>query len=161
MEYRYGYTSYSPSGPSTPIGFWGFNPVNGFALRGAYDYNISPTILHHFAIGYTASNPIRQRDERKGNEIYQIPGIPLDSTGFPLLNVTNTYGSLALGNSDQQPNDPSQNRNTSFIDNLTWIKGRHQLKFGVDFRFFQYDNFAGTVNGGLSGAFQFQPAVHS
>ena len=149
--------SYSPLGPSTPIGFWGFNPVNGFALRGAYDYNISPTILHHFAIGYTASNPIRQRDERKGNEIYQIPGIPLDSTGFPLLNVTNTYGSLALGNSDQQPNDPSQNRNTSFIDNLTWIKGRHQLKFGVDFRFFQYDNFAGTVNGGLSGAFQFSP----
>jgi hypothetical protein len=149
--------SYSPLGPSTPIGFWGFNPVNGFALRAAHDYTISPTMLHHFAFGYTASNPIRQRDERKGNEIYKVPGIPLDSTGFPVFNVNNTYGSLALGNSNQQPNDPSQNRNISFIDNLTWIKGRHQLKFGVDIRFFQYDNFAGTVNGGLSGAFEFSP----
>ena len=73
------------------------------------------------------------------------------------FNVNNTYGSLALGNSNQQPNDPSQNRNISFIDNLTWIKGRHQLKFGGDIRFFQYDNFAGTVNGGLSGTFEFSP----
>ena len=74
-----------------------------------------------------------------------------------MFNVNNTYGSLALGNSDQQPNDPSQNRNYSFIDNVTWIKGRHQLKFGVDIRFLQYDNFAGTVNGGLSGTFEFSP----
>ena len=44
-----------------------------------------------------------------------------------------------------------------FVDNITWIKGRHQLKFGVDIRFLQYDNFAGTVNGGLSGSFVFNP----
>ena len=42
-------------------------------------------------------------------------------------------GAWPSGNSDQQPNDPSQNRNFSFIDNLTWIKGRHQLKFGGRF----------------------------
>ncbi|MFN7923874.1 MAG: TonB-dependent receptor [Bryobacteraceae bacterium] len=149
--------SYSPLGPSTPIGFWGFNPVNGFAVRGAYDYTIRPNLLHHFAIGYTASNPIRQRDTRRGNEIYKVPGVAADSPGFPVFNVANTYGNLALGNSDQQPNDPSQNRNYSFIDNLTWIRGAHQLKFGADIRFLQYDNFAGTVNGGLSGAFAFNP----
>lgn len=147
--------SYSPLGPSTPIGFWGFNPVNGVGIRGSYDWVIRPTLLHHFAIGYTASNPIRQQDTRNGNEIYKLPGIPADSPGFPTFNVNNTYGSLALGNSNQQPNDPSQNRNISFIDNITWMKGRHQLKFGGDIRFFQYDNFAGTVNGGLSGTFEF------
>ncbi len=149
--------SYSPLGTTTPIGFWGFNPVNGLGLRANYDYTIRPNLLHHFGFGYTASNPIRQRDVRKGNEIYKVPGIPLDSTGFPLFTVTNTYGNLALGNSDQQPNDPSQNRNFAIIDNVTWIKGRHQVKGGVDFRFFHYDNFAGTVNGGLSGAFTFSP----
>ncbi|MEO7650660.1 MAG: hypothetical protein ABIZ80_09335, partial [Bryobacteraceae bacterium] len=149
--------SYSPLGTTTPIGFWGFNPVTGFGLRSSHDYTIRPNLLHHFGFGYTASNPIRQRDTRRGNEIYKLPGVPADSTGFPLFNVTNTYGALALGNSDQQPNDPSQNRNFALIDNITWIKGRHQFKAGVDFRFFQYDNFAGTVNGGLSGAFQFNP----
>ncbi len=149
--------SYSPLGPSTPIGFWSFNPVNGVGLRGSYDYSIRPDLLHHFGFGYTASNPIRQRDTRRGNETYKLPGVAADSPGFPVFNVTNTYGALALGNSDQQPNDPSQNRNFSFIDNLIWVKGRHQLKAGIDFRFFQYDNFAGTVNGGLSGAYAFNP----
>ncbi len=149
--------SYSPLGPSTPIGFWGFNPVDGFALRTSYDYTIRPNLLHHFGFGYTASNPIRQQDVRHGNEIYKLPGVAADSPGFPVFNVNNTYGSLALGNSNQQPNDPSQNRNYSFIDNATWIKGRHQVKFGVDIRFLQYDNFAGTVNGGLSGSFDFNP----
>ena len=86
---------------------------------------------------------------------------PLDAPGFPVFNVNNTYGNLALGNSNQQPNDPSQNRNISFIDNLTWIKGRHQLKFGGDIRFFQYDNFAGTVNGGLSGSVRIQSSIDS
>jgi hypothetical protein len=158
MWKTYTYTpSYSPLGPSTPIGFWGFNPVNGIALRGSHDYVIRPTLLHHFAAGYTASNPIRQRDTRRGNEIYKLPGLPADSPGFPVFNVNNAYGAVALGNSNQQPNDPSQNRNISFIDNMTWVKGKHQLKFGADIRFFQYDNFAGTVNGGLSGAYDFSP----
>ena len=119
--------------------------------------SIRPNLLHHFGFGYTASNPIRQRDSRHGNEIYKLPGVAGGFPGFPVFNVNNTYGSLALGNSDQQPNDPSQNRNYSFVDNVTWIKGRHQLKFGVDIRFLQYDNFAGTVNGGLSGSFVFNP----
>lgn len=149
--------SYSPLGPSTPIGFWGFNPVTGLGLRTSHDYTIRPNLLHHFGFGYTASNPIRRRDVRRGNDIYKLPGLPADSPGFPVFNVANLYGDLALGNSNQQPNDPSQNRNFAFIDNVTWIKGRHQLKAGVDFRFFHFDNFAGTVNGGLSGAFAFNP----
>jgi hypothetical protein len=79
--------SYSPLGTSTPIGFWGFNPVNGIAFRGSHDYVIRPTLLNHFAAGYTASNPIRQRDTRHGNDIYKIPGLPADSPGFATLNV--------------------------------------------------------------------------
>jgi hypothetical protein len=149
--------SYSPLGPSTPIGLWGQNPVDGGGLRANYDQSIRPNLLHHFAFGYTSSNPIRQRDPRHGNDIYKVPGVAADSPGFPVFNVNNTYGNLALGNSDQQPNDPSQNRDYAFVDNITWIKGRHQLKFGVDIRFFQYDNFAGTVTGGLSGSFVFNP----
>src|SRR4051795_10610114 len=86
--------------PSTPIGFWGFNPVNGVGIRGSYHYMIRPTLLHHFAAGYTGSNPIRQQDTRKGNEIYKLPGVSSDAPGFPVFNINNTYGSLALGNSN-------------------------------------------------------------
>jgi hypothetical protein len=149
--------SYSPLGPSTPIGLWGQNPVDGQAYRINYDYTIRPNLLEHFGYGYTYSNPIRARDTRKGNQVYQVPGVPLDSAGFPLFTVNNTYGNLALGNSDQQPNDPSINRNYSFVDNVSWIRGRGQFKFGVDIRFLQYDNFNGTGSGGLSGTFVFDP----
>jgi hypothetical protein len=149
--------SYSPLGATTPLGLWSYNPVNGVGARVNYNQMIRPTLLHHFAAGYTASNPIRQRDTRRGNEIFKLPGVPSDAPGFPTFNVNNLYGNLVLGNSNQQPNDPSQNRNYSFVDNFTWIKGRHQFKFGGDVRFFQYDNFAGTVNGGLSGTFDFSP----
>ena len=75
--------SYSPLGPSTPIGFWGFNPVNGVGLRGSYDYMIRPTLLHHFAAGYTAQQPYpaaghtqRERDLQASWRTVRLARIP-------------------------------------------------------------------------------------
>jgi len=144
-------------GQSTPLGFSFFGPIDALNWRVNYDQTITPTLLHHFGMGFTKSNPIRQLDTRKGNETLKIPGVPNDSPGYALFNIANPYGSLALGNSNQQPNDPSINRNYSFVDNFTWVRGSHQLKWGADVRFFQYDNFNGTDDGGLSGTFNFNP----
>jgi len=144
-------------GETTPLGIWFFGPVRGRAYRINYDHSVKPSLLHHFGYGYTFSDPIRQLDERKGNQTFKIPGVDPNTPGFPLLNISNTYGTIALGNSNQQPNDPSINRNYSFVDTWTWIRGRHQWKFGGDVRFFQYDNFNGTDDGGLSGTFNFNP----
>jgi len=141
----------------TPFGRWGINPVHGINYRANYDYTIRPNLLHHFAFGYTRSNPTRQLDPRIGNDLIKLPGVPAGSPGFPTFNVNNNYGNLNMGNSDQQPNDPSLNKNFSFVDNLSWIRGRHQLKFGIDFRFFQYDNLPGTTDGGISGLYNFLP----
>jgi hypothetical protein len=84
--------SYSPLGTTSPLGLWSYNPVNGVGARFNYNQMIRPTLLHHFAAGYTASNPIRQRDTRIGNEIFKLPGVPSDAPGFPTFNVNNLYG---------------------------------------------------------------------
>src|SRR5690606_10414474 len=100
------------------------------------------------------SGPTRQIDPRHGNEIIQLPGIPADSPGFPTFNIQNNYGSLEIGNSNQQPVDPTEKRNIAFIYNLTWIKGKHQLKFGADIRRFQFNEYLAT---NLSGFYTFNP----
>ena len=144
-------------GSETPLGIWFYGPVRGRNYRINYDQALRSNLLHHAGFGYTFSDPIRQLDTRKGNEIYKVPGIPSDVPGFPLFNVANSYGTIALGNANQQPNDPSINRNYSFVDNWTWIRGAHQWKFGADIRFFHYDNFNGTDDGGMAGTFNFNP----
>jgi hypothetical protein len=138
-----------------PLGLWFLSNIRGRNYRANYDQTISPNLLHHFGFGYTYSNPTRQRDTRRGNEIIQMPGVARDAPGFPAFGVANPYGSLTIGNSNQQPNDPSANISYVFLDNFTWIRGKHQLKFGGEFRLLRFDNFAGTDTGGLSGLYNF------
>ncbi|MFN0168963.1 MAG: carboxypeptidase regulatory-like domain-containing protein [Bryobacteraceae bacterium] len=150
-------------GPSTsefglaggPYGLWYYSVIKGHNYRANYDQTISPNLLHHAGFGYTYSNPTRQRDPRAGNEIIQMPGVAKDAPGFPAFSIANPYGSSTIGNSNQQPNDPSANISWVFQDNLTWIKGKHQIKFGGEGRLLRFDNFAGTDTGGLSGLYNF------
>lgn len=138
-----------------PLGLLFLSNIRGHNYRGNYDQTISPSLLHHFGYGYTYSNPTRQRDARRGNEVIQLPGVSTGAPGFPAFAVGNPYGSLTVGNSNQQPNDPSANISHVLVDNFTWIRGKHLLKFGGEFRLLRFDNFAGTDTGGLSGLYQF------
>ncbi|HYO82540.1 MAG TPA: TonB-dependent receptor [Bryobacteraceae bacterium] len=132
--------------------FRAYTPGNNHRVN--WHHTVRPTLLQHFAFGYTFAGPTRQVDTRRGNEIIRLPGIPAESPGFPTFNIRNNYGALEIGNSNQQPVDPTQKRNIAFIYNLTWIKGIHQLKFGADIRRFQYNEYLAT---NLSGQFFFDP----
>lgn len=138
-----------------PLGPWFLANTKGSNYRVNYDWTATPTVLVHAGYGYTKSNPTRRLDERKGNETIQLPGIPRDSPGFPTFNVNNTYGGLEFGNSAQQPNDPSANLSHVWVGSVSWVKGRHQFKFGGEGRLLKFVNFAGTQNGGLSGSYVF------
>ncbi len=100
-----------------PLGPWFTADTRGSNYRANYDATLTPTLLFHSGYGYTKSNPTRQLDSRRGNETIQLPGIPADSPGFPTFTINNTYGGLEIGNSAQQPNDPSANISHA------WVKG--------------------------------------
>ena len=85
-----------------------------------------------------------------------IPGTTTDSTleGFPKFSVTGFEG---LGDSTSDPIRYTVN-NYDYNDGLTWIKGRHTIRFGGDVLRVQYfqptnSNFNGTFtfNGKITG----------
>ena len=81
------------------------------------------------------------------------------AAGLPSIAVTGFFGpgNAALGDA-QQPFVDRVNHVWQAADDLTWIKGRHSLKFGVDIRreamtiaFINRPNGDLTFSGGLSG----------
>ena len=111
-------------------------PSDGGGLRLSHDYTITPTLLNHFGFGYTPAHPGYARwlrDSRRGNETLQIKGIPNDVPGFSNLSFTNN-NSHTFGNAGTNGNDPAKEKTWSIVNQVTWIKGNHQLKFGGDWK---------------------------
>jgi hypothetical protein len=119
------------------------------------DHTFSPTLLNNFNVGYSDYRGIGQcLDQPFTNSLPKIAGVAnyyappqisfQDFSGFGCNSVVK----------DTKPN-------MSFNDMMTWVRGKHTLKFGVDMRRFQLnllDNACGSgcfsfdrLNTGLSG----------
>ncbi len=116
----------------------------GGGARLNYDAVLRPNLLHHFGFGYNR----RQADRaplatQVGNSILQIPNLP-NLQGWP------TFSASGYPNLGFLSNYPYREHGHTFelVDNLSWIAGRHQLKFGVDMRWMRYNYFAAANNGG-------------
>ncbi|PYV93226.1 MAG: hypothetical protein DMG05_02225 [Acidobacteria bacterium] len=134
-------------------------PTLASGLRLNHFYNVSPTLVNHAGFGYTPTQPtwtLWKVDERKGNQTLQIPGIPADANGYPDLYFDRTTGQAEiyqwLGNAQENGFDPQKYKNITAVDDLTWIRGRHQFKFGTMFRF--RSNLAQDVDN-VAGTFEF------
>lgn len=120
------------------------NVIN-YNILGSYTRTFTPTILNElrwstsrFDLDFDTLSSglsvidrlgITGLDGRKGEKI----------EGFPILNVTG-YGNFGdIGIRPLQQNFSSQ----SLINTFTQIKGRHTLKFGVDYRLFRRAAFNG------------------
>jgi hypothetical protein len=122
-------------------------------------YTIRPTLLDEFRFGYTDdiggwANPF---DGRAFTNSLGLENISQNSffNGVTEVDFSGITSSLDI----TRLNGNNQARTREFTNNLTWIKGRHTLKFGMDMRliravttlgFFGADNY-GTF--GFYGAF--------
>src|SRR5204862_3559291 len=77
-------------------------------------------------------------------------GITSPSPVFPNINVP---GSIRFGGIDAFPQGRGDTT-FQYADTLGWIRGKHSLKFGAEFRRFRNNNF----NGGTGGLIAF-PSV--
>lgn len=115
-------------------------PTRATNVRINYTDMISPTLVNHIAFGYTGSKPTWSYfspDTRQGNQTLQIPGIPLDAPGYPLLMMS---GYPWLGNANTSGLlDYFQNWGGS--DDVTWVTGKHTVKFGLTYRFRKMSSF--------------------
>jgi len=76
------------------------------------------------------------------------PGLPSNHTGLPFINVS---GGVNIGNG-WEGELPQIGNSFQWSDNLSWVKGSHTLKFGVDARRSRFDQ---TLYYNISGNFTF------
>jgi len=121
-------------------------------------YTIKPTLLDEFRFGYTddhsgQTNPFNGKSFTTGLGFQNINDLWWN--GLTDLEFTGLTQALNV----DRMNSDSQSLAIEFADNLSWIKGRHTLKFGTDVQkirgvtplgFFGADNYGGFA---FTGAF--------
>jgi hypothetical protein len=159
---------FSPS--NSTVGVGGGHIYSG-TLSAAYIF--SPNLVADAYFGYSRNNAFTtppQLDQNLGWTLLQIPGLQssqLQSGGLPALMIDGFGGSGAgqipestLGPYNNFQPQNIQNYETEYVGNVTWIKGSHNVRAGVEVNL-QRDNefqiqatFCGYCIG--SGGFQFQ-----
>jgi hypothetical protein len=123
--------------PLTPGNY--FNYYFTHYLRFGWDYMVSPSLLNHFTVGLNRVYTASKADSVTGQDWNQTLGIG-NASGllFPQFQFNGAqyginYSQLADGNyALQVPNA------LVVADGLSWLKGRHSLRFGFEWRTYQY-----------------------
>lgn len=139
--------------PRFPAPLYGFGRydfgVKAHIARLSHDYTLSPTVLNHFTAGFTRSETTRKNPAVGAADPFAL-GLPSNSVlggAFPAVDFPG-YGEP--GRSDDVRsyqgiggsffNDlPFADNTVQLSDALTWVKGRHTLKFGGDVRWQQFN----------------------
>ena len=116
------------------------NPQNGVL---GWQSMFKPTLINEFKLGYNSAYT------RTNGIARSIPGIDLSAAVINISGNTANFNIAGQGTSAGTSNpggliransaangrgQPYTAYSVSFIDNLTWVKGDHILKFGVEFR---------------------------
>jgi hypothetical protein len=125
-----------PEGSGTTTGTLGPQDTKSWALAANYQRTFSANVLNEVRFGDTRRSVLRsaaQLNSAAGSAL-NIPGIP-STAKFP-----NTLPTFTFGGAYQQLGSPvntASDFNTSvneIADTLTWVRGRHTLKAGLDWR---------------------------
>ncbi|MGA7379595.1 MAG: TonB-dependent receptor [Terriglobales bacterium] len=104
-------------------------------------HTFSPTLINEFRFGYNRINAHRLQPNATTDASGQLGllGVPFspDFGGLPSMCFTNV---ACIGSSDFLPAIEKQNSYV-FSENLTWIRGRHSMKFGTEIRKEQFTIF--------------------
>jgi Carboxypeptidase regulatory-like domain len=125
---------------------------------GSNTRTLSPTLVNEARFGYSRFfNAISPLSAFQVNTVAAlgipslIPGPPVQ-WGVPSVGFSGD-GFSGIGDNTDYPYQ-NQNNYAQFVDNLSWIKGKHTLKFGFEYN---RQNFNQDGNQYLRGGFGFQP----
>ena len=120
---------------------------------GAYTWTIRPNLLNEVRGGwsYSDSRSIFNFDGRSFTNSLGLNDIAKDIffNGLPNFSI-DQYTAFNKGRPGY-----STSTNVQFIDNLTWIKGKHTFKFGGDMRKIRAESSLGFTTGNNYGDFTF------
>ncbi len=130
-------------------------PQFSFVDRLRWDHTFTPTLLNHFGFGYL------NRNEGYGSinwlkapdALPRVPGVV--DPGIPPVVDIDGYPTMGQGNGPGEANETDR-QTYVFLDTLTWVKGRHTLKIGFEYR--KLGQNIRNVGGG-GGYFWFDPST--
>ncbi len=114
--------------------------------RFGWDHTFGPSLLNHLNLGFDRWNSIN--NSAAANQginwpaqlgIANVSGLP-----FPQFNIGSGFPSLG-----QQRADDTISNLADVSDTLTWVKGRHTLTFGGNYRWIQLNNLTQDSNSGF------------
>jgi outer membrane receptor protein involved in Fe transport len=122
----------------------------------SHTWTIKPALLNEFRFGYVKadSSTIFNFDGRSFTNSLNLKDIQRDIffNGLPAFGI-DLYTGLSKGRPGYSISD-----NIQFIDNFTWVKGKHTFKFGGDVRNVRGRSDLGFTTGNNYGDFSFGPA---
>src|SRR5262245_55253223 len=111
---------------------WG-NDIKIQYYRINHDYVIRPNLLHHFTIGYNQRNIIENPGNINGVEDAYRQAVQIQGTTFgPKEGKMTRYNTEFLDYGTHVDTD-SRSRTFSLSEQLAWINGKHNLKFGFEY----------------------------
>lgn len=133
-------------------------PEKVWAFTGAYNFVIRPNLLNEFRGGFSGRNVLKDFGLNGADAVKQLgiqglssnlpasPGIPnIAITGFTTTGISRGF--------------TTTDRTYQFLDNVTWTKGRHTIKFGADLRRLSTTDLLSFTTGDDFGDYTFDGTV--
>ena len=107
-----------------------------YNVRVNHDYSFSPAFLMHTTVGVSATRQGWDNPAQRGfASKLGIPGVPTEGDAMPRVIFRGPAGLSPYGVQDGKVANGGQDNDTLHItQGYTWLKGKHELKFGWDFR---------------------------
>lgn len=129
-------------------------------LAMSFNYNFTPTLINEFRFGFTLE-AYGKSNSFNGAAITNAAGFSGVGPSYPFNGISEVNFSNLTSLNAARLTDNSSGRLFQYNDDLTWAKGRHTLKFGMDIRhvnagpptsFYGADNYGTfTFNGMFTG----------
>ncbi len=147
-------TSVFPGPIGQGLGFQGQLPWN---IRANHDYSLSPSLFVHTTLGYSATRQLWDNPAQAGaGSRLGIPGLTGAADAMPRVQFAGQAGLTPYGVQDGKVANGGQDNDTLMItQGWTWLKGKHEIKFGWDWR--KLTTF-GFDLAGSNGLYQFSRA---
>ncbi len=127
-------------------------------LAGSYNWIVRANLVNEFRAGYSINNILQDYPlALQGAQITQaigLIGLPKPPALGGIPNFSFSDGSFIATNSTGRPHFTG-NKSYQFNDSLTWTKGRHTIKGGVDFQKLKFQDYLSFFAGDDFGEFSF------
>jgi hypothetical protein len=130
----------------------------------SHNYSIRANLLNEVRVGLTyyalqvkfpiAGADAVQRLGLVGLDLSDVPGV----NAFPTFNFSDSTGFTPIG---RDKTGVLRSQTMQFADNLSWIKGKHTMRFGVDFRRVRYQDLESFGGSNDFGSFTFNANTFS